>query len=217
LASLGQAVPTLDGPDFFDVEWSKTSPAIVRVLRSDGRQIWTARLSAMGSPETLKRKSLAPVGRAVSQEGQQANIDQMLLLDGGSIAALRNSPESKAKAVPLNGQSILVHDCGDNFGGLLLLERGSSDDSLIDLGSRGSETWRYRSAGRLTDSWTVNFEGDVGIVETLADPPTSSPILLNGKTGEVRFRIPFATSSTTIKGLKCIPGNALTNIRPSRC
>jgi hypothetical protein len=204
------------GPDFIDVEWSKTAPLIVRGLLEDGRQIWMAHLQATGSPETIKRKSLSPVGKTVTEHGTPVNIDQMLLLEGDVVAALRNSPQSKAKELPAAGHPIFVHECGDDYGGLLYLERASSSDSLVDLGSGGSEMWRYQSAGRLRDSWTVNYNGDVGIVETLQDPPSSSLLVVNGQTGEIRFRFPIPTSSTTLNGVKCITGATLKNTRPSQ-
>lgn len=75
-----QSESVQDGPDFFDVEWSKTTPAIIRGLTSDGRQLWLARLRAYASPETIKPKSPAPVGKTVSQDGRALPIDQMLLV-----------------------------------------------------------------------------------------------------------------------------------------
>jgi outer membrane protein assembly factor BamB len=213
---LRQSVPTADGPYFFDVEWSEKLPAIVRGLRSDGRQIWMSQLHSMASPETLKRKSLPAAGKTVAEDGAPVNLDDLLLLEGGGFVAVRNSQNAKQNAFPPAGRTIFVHDCGDDFGGLVFLERGSSADFLVDLDSQGSEAWRYRSAGRLVDSWTVNFEGDIGVVEMTSDPPSSSLLVINGKTGEVRFRVPFPNSSTTIKGIKCAPGKTLTNIRPSQ-
>jgi len=61
----------------------------------------------------------------------------------------------------------------------------------------------------------VNQSGDVGIVETLTKPISAALLVLNGKTGEVRYRIPFPVSSSTINGFKCTNTNILSNLRPS--
>src|SRR5438445_9266884 len=121
-----------------------------------------------------------------------------------------------APGLPSDGNSILLRGSGDRFGGLLLLERGRFRDSLLDLrAADGTESWRYRSAGRLSKNWTVNQSGDVGIVETLTKPISAALLVLNGKTGEVRYRIPFPVSSSTINGFKCTNTNILSNLRPS--
>jgi len=213
---LRQASPNADGPDFFDVEWAPDSPGIVRALRSDGRQIWMAHLTSVASPSTLKRKALPAFGKTISQDGLQEDVVDLLLGDGGGFFESRSSPAARASSSSSRGQSMLVHDSGDGSGGLLLLERGASHDDLVDLGLKGTEAWRYHSAGRLVDSWTVNQEEDIGIVEILPAGPASSLLVLNGNTGEVRFRIPIPNSSTTISGLKCEEGSFLTNTRPSR-
>jgi hypothetical protein len=99
---------------------------------------------------------------------------------------------------------------------LLILERGRFHDIVVDFnGADGSEVWRYRSAGHLAKNWTVNQSGDVAIVEYIQQPVSSALIVLNGATGEVRFRIPFPTSSTAIHNFKCVAGNDLVNIRSS--
>jgi hypothetical protein len=205
-----------NGPDFFDVEWSKTAPAIVRGLRNDGRQIWLAHLSSMVSPETLKRKTLPPMGKTIWHNQPQNDIRDILLRDGGGFFAARSTDAQIAAAFPSPGQTIFIYDCGDHFGGLLFLERGATSDSLVELGADGNEAWRYRSQGRLTDSWTVNYEGYVGIVETLQAVPASGLLIVNGTTGAVRLRIPFPNSSTTLTHLKCEPQNTISTVRPSQ-
>jgi len=118
---------------------------------------------------------------------------------------------------PLEGQELLVRDAGDDLGGLLLLEFGHSMDALVDInGADGTERWRYQSAGYLNQEFTVNSEGDIGIVETVSNPPGSALLVLNGLTGEIRYRIPFPSSSTTVKNFQCKSGNDLRNVRPSR-
>jgi outer membrane protein assembly factor BamB len=118
----------------------------------------------------------------------------------------------------MDGKSILLRASGDDSGGMILLERERFRDSLLDLNpANGSELWRYRSEGRLTKNWTANGNGDVGIVETLARPASSALLILNAKTGQVRFRIPFPISSSTIDGYRCIDPqhNILKSFRPS--
>jgi hypothetical protein len=205
-----------NGPDLMDVEWSKTAPAIVRGLRDDGRQIWLAHLSSLVSPETLKRKTLPPMGKTVWQNEPQNYIRDILLRDGGGFFAARATDAQIAAVFPSPGQTIFIYDCGDHFGGLLFLERGATSDSLVELGADGNEAWRYRSQGRLTDSWTVNYDGDVGIVETLPAAPASGLLIVSGTTGAVRFRIPFPSSSTTLTHLKCEPQNTISTVRPSQ-
>jgi outer membrane protein assembly factor BamB len=118
----------------------------------------------------------------------------------------------------MDGKSILLRASGDDSGGMILLERERFRDSLLDLNpANGSELWRYRSEGRLTKNWTANGNGDVGIVEALANPASSALLILNAKTGQVRFRIPFPISSSTIDGYRCIDPqrNILKSFRPS--
>jgi hypothetical protein len=74
------------------------------------------------------------------------------------------------------------------------------------------------SEGRLAKDWTIDFRGDVGIVETLPNPISSALLTISGTTGTVRYRTPFPESSSTINGFRCQDPirNVLTNIRPSR-
>jgi len=208
-------VPQSDSaPEFFSIEWSPSAGTMVRGIRS-GRQLWSTHLSVASSPRTLKPWGMPGVG-TVSLAGKRVENTRQLL-DGGNMASTSNVGQARGRSLPVKGQPILVRDAGDDLGGLLLLEFGGSADSIVDLnGSDGSERWRYRSSGYLNQNFTVNFQGDIGIVETLTEPVGSALLVLNGSTGEVRYRIPFPTSSTTIKDLKCSQGNDLINTRPSR-
>jgi len=212
---LRQTVKSENGPDFMDVEWSKTEPAIIRGLTDDGRQLWLARLNSSASPETIKVQELPSMGKTIWKNVPQNDIRDILITEGGFVA-LRDSDAHVARAFPPTGHAVLTHDCGDEFGGLVFLERGAAFDSLVDLGSDGKERWRYQSGGRLTDSWTVDFDGDIGIVETLPGVPASGLLVVNGTTGAVRFRIPFPTSSSKLTRLKCEADNAISTVRPSQ-
>jgi outer membrane protein assembly factor BamB len=215
--TLVEAAPIGDSNvDLYSIEWSKSSNAMVRALRATGQQLWIALLASSASPSTLKH-ALPDLGGQTTLKGQPLdNVRQILLGDKSAFATTgRVSPNSLG--LPLDGKSILLNDTGDGFGGLLLLERGRFRDSIVDLnGADGRELWRYRSTGRLSKEWTVNYEGDVGIVETLTEPPSAALLMLDGKTGDVRFKIPFPNSSTTIYNFTCTPGNTLVNLRPSR-
>jgi len=203
-------------PQFFSIEWSPSAGTMIRGLQLTGEQLWSTHLSVSASPRTLKPWTRPAVG-ATSLAGKPIeNVRQLLLLEGGAAAA-SSSEQARDQQLPLKGQTILVRDSGDGFGGLLLLEFGHSADSLVDLrGSDGSERWRYQSAGYLNQNYTVNFQGDIGIVETVSNPPGSALLVLNGKTGDLRYRIPFPASSTTIHNFKCSLGNDMVNIRASR-
>jgi outer membrane protein assembly factor BamB len=199
---------------FHSIEWSKSSNAIVRAFRSTGQQLWMTHLSSTASPLTLKQH-LPPYARTFFNGEVVTNLRQILTGDPSLFASF-DHPELNAPGLPLDGSSNLLRGSPDDYGGLLLLERGRFRDSLGDLdASDGHESWRYRSDGRLSKNWSVNRQGDVAIVEYLPQPVSSALIVLNGKTGEVRFRIPFPLSSTIINGFKCSNSNVLSNLRSS--
>lgn len=199
---------------FHSIEWSKSSSAIVRALSSTGQQLWMTHLSSTASPLTLKQH-LPPFARTFFNGEVVTSLRQILTGDPSLFASFEH-PELNAPGLPLDGSSILSRASPDDFGGLLLLERGRFRDSLSDLDAGdGHESWRYRSDGRLSKNWSVNRQGDVAIVEYLSQPVSSALLVLNGKTGEVRFRIPFPVSSTIINGFKCSNSNVLSNIRSS--
>jgi hypothetical protein len=129
-----------------------------------------------------------------------------------------SAADPSSYGLPVDGKSILLRASGEDSGGMILLERGRFRDSLVDLNpADGSELWRYRSDGRLAKNWTANGNGDVGIVESLAKPASSALLILNAKPGQIRFRIPFPISSSTIDGYRCIDPqrNILKSFRPS--
>jgi hypothetical protein len=203
-----------DSPvDLLSIEWNSSSNAVVRALRDSGQQLWRITLSSSASPTTLKRPS--------SRGGKIYLNDQILTMadvQSGFKDPLVSTiqPQLNSPGLPIDGKTILLRTSGDDFGGLLVLEGGRSRDSMVDISPvDGSEVWRYRSEGRLARNWTVNYQGDVGIVETLAKPISSGLIVINGKTGEVRFRIPFPPVTTTIKGFKCVNSNVLRSLGPA--
>lgn len=210
------AMPSGGGPVFYSIEWSQTSNAIVRALGEDGQQMWMAQLSSTASPMTLKHE--LPVPGEMFQNGARLSDHSQMLIGEKTAYVTNSTPNQNVRGLPMDGKSILLRVSGDDSGGLLLLERGRFRDSLVDLSpTDGSEIWRYRSEGRLTKNWTVNREGNVGIVETLAKPASSALLVLNSKSGQVRFRTPFPISSSTIDGFRCKDPqhNILKNERPS--
>ena len=211
-----QAVPTGGGPAFFSVEWSKSENAIVRALNESGQQMWMTRLASNASPLTLKH-TLPPPGQ-VFQNDMLVSDHSMFIIGEKSAFAGNNATDPTALGLPPDGKSILLRATGDASGGIILLERGRFRDSLVDLNpADGSELWRYPSEGRLAKNWTANWNMDVGIVETLAKPPSSALLIINAKTGQIRSRIPFPLSSSTIDGYKCTDPqrNILKSLRPS--
>src|SRR6266478_4140736 len=210
-----QTHPSADSPvAFYSIKGSKSSTAIIRALQGLGQQLWMTHLSSSANPLTLKQ-DLVPYGQTFLNGELLSNVRQ-ILIGSKTFFATTGRPEFSAPGLPSDGNSILLRGSGDRFGGLLLLERGRFRDSLLDLrAADGTESWRYRSAGRLSKNWTVNQSGDVGIVETLPKPISAALLVLNGKTGEVRYRIPFPVSSSTINGFKCTNTNILSNLRPS--
>lgn len=211
-----QAVPTGGGPAFYSIEWSKSSNAIVRALNESGQQRWITHLASSASPMTLKHTLPAP--GEVFQNGAVVSDHSQFIIGDKNAFAVNNATDPSVYGLPLDGKSILLRVAGENSGGMILLERGRFRDSLVDLNpADGSELWRFRSEGRLTKTMTVNYNGDVGIVETLAKPASSALLVLNASTGQVRLRIPFPISSSTIDGYQCKDPqrNVLQSLRPS--
>jgi hypothetical protein len=204
------------GPDFFAVEWNGVSPAIVRGLRNDGRQMWLAHLTSMASPTSLKLRD-SPISGKLYLAGKELSGVRELLLGEDNTAFLGSHSGNAGIDLRAGEKALFVRDSGDGGGGLLFLERGATSDALVDIrGIDGHETWRFNSTGRLAANWTVNYEGDIGVVETLNNPPSSSLLVLNGQNGVIRFRIPFPNSSSQVQNFKCVDGNNLLNVRASR-
>jgi hypothetical protein len=211
-----QTSPAQDSQvDFYSIEWNKESNAIVRAFRNTGQQLWMTRLSSMASPATLKH-TLPEMGQLYLNKTRINDMSQLLIGRSNFVLGSANGP---IRGLPVDGKSILVRMCGGNWGDLVFLERGRFRDSLVSLSPvDGSERWRFRSEGRLAKDWTIDFRGDVGIVETLPNPISSALLTISGTTGTVRYRTPFPESSSTINGFRCQDPirNVLTNIRPSR-
>jgi outer membrane protein assembly factor BamB len=208
-----QAVPRDEAPSFYSVEWSRSENAIVRALNESGEQIWMTHLGTSASPSTLKN-TLGASGQVFLNEAL-LNNHATLLIGPKSIFLNKGGRDP---GLPVDGKSILLRASGESSGGMIFLERGRFHDSLVDLNpADGSELWRFQSEGRLSKNWTANNNGDVGIVETLLKPASSGLLVLNSRTGQVRFRIPFPISSGTIDGFRCKDPqrNILKNLRPS--
>ena len=211
----GQTEPSDSEMVFYSVEWSPSANAILRAFTESGQQLWMTRLSSSASPATLKQ-TLPPAGETFLNQQPITSLHDLFPTDGRFAA--NTSIQPNTLGLPADGKAILLRHSGDGFAGLLLLERGRFRDSLVDIGpADGGEVWRFRSEGRLNKNWTVNHNGDVAIVETLYKPPYSALLVLDGKTGAVRFKIPFPDSSTTINGFRCKDPiyNVLKNTRPS--
>ena len=184
----------------YSIEWSRTSPALLRAFRSSGQQLWRVQLSSYGKPEA--KDTLAPAGQIFLNENKVNSLAE--LADGPIPQGLAAPPTPDHFQLPPDGQSLLLRVSGAESGDLLILERGRFRDSLVQISAAdGNERWRYRSRGRLVNEWTVNFEGDVAIVETNSSPVSSSLLLLKGSTGELRAQITLPLSSTTIDGFRC--------------
>lgn len=213
-----QAMPTGDSDAaFFSVESSSSSNALLRAFNASGQQLWRVSLSSMASPTTLTNS--LPTPGEVFLNNQTVSDHSLFIIGDKSAFAQNNATDPSNYHLPPDGKSILLRGSGDNLGGALLLERGRFRDSLVDINPRdGSELWRFPSEGRLGNDWTVNHNGDVALVETLTKPVSSALLILDGKTGALRFKIPFPTSSSTINGFRCTDPahNVLTSIRPSQ-
>jgi outer membrane protein assembly factor BamB len=190
--SVAQAVlGSESGMAFYSVEWSKSSNAIVRALRDTGQQVWMTHLSSTASPVTLKH-ALPQPGEVFFNQARISDHSQFIIGDKSAFA-LNNSIDPSFYNLPADGKWILIGYSPDESGGIILLERGRFQDSLVDLApADGRESWRYRSEGRLSKNWTIHYSGDVGIVETLKQPASSALLILAADTGQVRFRISLA-------------------------
>jgi hypothetical protein len=201
--------------DFYSVEWKRSANAIVRAFRISGEQLWMTRISSTASPDTLKQ-TMPDIGQLYLNKTRINDLSQMLIGNNRVFIGSTNGPVT---GLPIDGRSILLRRCGGSFGDLVLLARGRFRDSLVSISAAdGSEVWRFQSEGRLAKDWTINLQGDVGIVETKTNPLSSSFLVLSGTTGGVRYRIPFPESSSSISGFRCQDPirNILTDIRPSR-
>lgn len=210
------AMATGSSVDFYSIEWTVNSPAIVRAFQNSGQQLWAAHLTSSASPVTLKQ-ALPDIGELFLNQTRINGLSE--LFAGDSRVASLKSPGPDSPGLPIDGKRILVRECGGHFGDLLILERGRFRDSLVSLSpTDGSERWRFDSSGRLGPDWTVNLQGDIGITETSVDPVSSAFVIIGGTTGTVTHRIPLPESSTTINGVRCKDPihNILKNIRASR-
>jgi hypothetical protein len=210
-----QAAPaTGSSVSFYAVESSRLSGTNLRAFDNMGEQLWSRSVQTLASPTTLK--NLVPfVGQLFLNQTEIHSLSELF----GKEKGLIDAPNPHGTGLPIDGQTIWVHQCGGADGDLLYLERGRFHDSLVSLSPiDGAERWRFKSSGRLTEDWTVNFSGNIGIVENLWNPISSAVLLIDGKTGEVRSRVPIPESSTTINGTRCQdPGhNVLRNLRSSR-
>ncbi len=212
-----QAVPNPDSEvAFYAIEWNQSSNAVLRAFQDSGQQLWMTRLSSSATPLTSKQ-ILPPPGEVFLNDQRISDHTQIIIGDKSAFAA-NNSTDPNSYGLPPDGKSILLRTSGDGSGGIFLLERGRFRDSIVDVSStNGSESWRYTSKGRLAKNWSVNHQGDVAIVETISSPVSSALLILNGTTGEVRFRIAFPISSSTINGFRCQDPvhNVLKSVRPS--
>ena len=174
-----QAVPGGEGPAFFSIEWSKSENAIVRALDLAGEQLWTTHLSSHATPRTLHHRLQRP--GQVFQNDVVINDDALFIIGDKSAFLETHAKDPSALGLPPDGESMLLGAIGDASGGTLLLERGRFTDSLVDLNpADGTEQWRYRSPGRLTNDWTANWNMDIGIVETVKNPATAALLILSG-------------------------------------
>lgn len=210
-----QAVPNGSGPAFYSIEWSQSENAIVRALNLDGEQMWMTHISSHATPQTLHHR--LPRAGQVFQNDVVVNDDALFIIGDKSGFLETHAKDPSALGLPADGKSILLGATGDASGGMLLLERGRFRDSLVDLNpTDGTERWRYRSPGRLANDWTANWNMDIGIVETVKNPASAALLIVSAETGQVRFHIPFPTSSSTIDGFRCQDPkrNILKSLRP---
>jgi hypothetical protein len=212
-----QSVLTENGVALYSIEWNKTSNAVVRALTEEGKQLWRSELNAAASPAALKTQ-LPPVAETTMNHERISDHTQILIGDNGTAFAANNSSDPGHYGLPADGKYILVRICGANSGGIYLLERGRFRDMIVKLDpADGKQNWAYQSPGRLTNSWTVIANDDIGIVETISSPPSSAFLMLDGKTGSPKFKFPFPNSSSTLAGVRCNDPkrNILSNLRPS--
>jgi hypothetical protein len=212
-----EAVSTQHPVAIYAIEWSKTSNAIVRALTPGGAQIWKKELDATASPDSLKLL-LPPVAETIMNDQRISDHTQVIIGDQNAMFAANNPSNPSHYGLPPDGKYILTRICGADDGGIYLLERGRYHDRIVKLDpSDGSQTWAYLSAGHFMDSWTVNTSDDVAIVETVAEPPSSAFLIIEGTTGVLKTRVAFPPSSSTVTGLRCSDPmqNTLANLRPS--
>ncbi len=195
-----QAAPVGD-VDLYVIEGSG-SDMVVRALRGSGEQLWMRHVAVKISPETLQQRITHGDGITSLGSKRLPNAGQMLIGEG-QVYLASPTHHFDDERVP-KGQEIWLRDSTDGTGGLVFLGRGHDKDFVADLSPEdGHEVWRYVSAGRLHETWTVNYEGDIGIVETTIDPPSASLLILSGKTGVVSHRVSFPNSTSLIKNFSC--------------
>jgi hypothetical protein len=212
-----QSAPTENPVVFYSIEWGKTANALVRALTQGGEELWRTPLHAMAKPADLKMQ-LPPVGETTMNNQRISDHTQILIGDSNTFFAANNSSDPSHYGLPPDGKYILLRICGADSGGIYLLERGRFRDMIVKLDPvHGKQEWEYQSPGRLTNSWTVNSNDDIGIVETISSPPAAAFLILDGNTGSAKFRIPFPASSSTLTGIRCSDPirNVLSNVRPS--
>jgi outer membrane protein assembly factor BamB len=209
-----QATP-VGGTDLFVIEGNSGFDTVVRALRTTGGQLWMRHLNIKISPATLKETITHGDGVTTFGSKRLPNAGQMLIGEGQIYLATPTHRVDDAR-VP-KGQEIWLRDSGDGFGGLVFLGRAHDHDFVADLSPEdGHEIWRYVSPGRLHETWTVDLDGDIGIVETTIDPPSGSFLILDGKTGAVSHRISFPNSTSQVKNFTCTGKGDLSFERPSR-
>ena len=188
-----QAEPTSESEaDFFSIEWSTSAGTVIRALRSTGQQLWSAHSSVSSSPRTLKPWTRLPIGRT-SLAGKPLDHVQRDTLQM-DLPSLR-IPGSRRSNFLLGKLSWLAPQW--MIGGILLLEFGHSADTIVDLnGSDGSDDGTIRcwiSQSRFTS--TARRHRNRRNANTTAG---TALLVFDGKTGLVRYRIPFPNSSTTV-------------------
>ena len=153
-----QSVPTEHRVDFYSIEWSKTSNAVVRALTQGGEQLWRTEINAMASPAALKTQ-LPPVAETTMNHERISDHTQILIGDNGTAFAANNPSDPGHYGLPPDGKYLLLRICGANSGGIYLLERGRFHDLIVKLDpADGKQNWQYQSPGHLTNSWTVNLQ-----------------------------------------------------------
>lgn len=200
---------------YYSIEGNGADNALVRAFNDSGQQLWMRRLSSTATPLTFQHV-LPPSGDLYLNQ-QVVNDHAYFIIGAKSAFAGVNPTDLNKLGLPPDGQAILLHLEGDFSGGVQLLERGRFRDSLLSIAPDGHEAWRYKSQGRLSQSWTSNSSNSVGIVETLSNPPSAALLILNANTGQVSFKIDFPQSSSTINGFRCTDArrNVFTSLRPS--
>ena len=212
-----EAVATQHPVAIYSIEWSRNSNAVVRALTAGGEQVWKTELEAAASPASLKIQ--LPVVAQTSMNDEPISNHTQIILGEGQIAFAANNPTDPSHyGLPLDGKYILMRICGADDGGIYLFERGRFRDRMVKLNpTDGKQSWSYLSAGHLMNSWTVDTNDDVGIVETVATPPSSAFLVIDGALGLLKNKIAFPASSSTMTGVRCTDPtrNILTNLRPS--